>query len=126
MRYAGLDITVYESADKRPPGHLSRQGPEALRWALYEVAQSATRRTSPDWASDQAVRHRLNHKRACLSVARKLCRRAYPILRALGEDALAPVDPRALPPLALVGRSAPGARSRGGRAAATAQHDAAG
>jgi hypothetical protein len=29
---------------------------------------------------------------ACLSVARKLCRRAYHILRELGDEALAPVD----------------------------------
>jgi transposase len=92
VRYAGLDITVYESADKRPPGHLSRQGPEALRWALYEVAQSAARGTSPDHAYYLEVKQRLNHKRACLSVARKVCRRAHHILRSLGEDAFSRVD----------------------------------
>jgi len=27
VRYAGLDITVYDSNDRRPPGHLSRRGP---------------------------------------------------------------------------------------------------
>ena len=41
VRYAGLDITVYQSDDHRAPGHLSRQGPPALRWALYEAAQRA-------------------------------------------------------------------------------------
>ena len=92
VRYAGLDVTVRESADKRPPGHLSRQGPEALRWALYEVAQSAARRTSPDHAYYLEVKKRLNHKRACLSVARKICRRAHHILRSLGADAFALVD----------------------------------
>jgi hypothetical protein len=35
---------------------------------------------------------RLGHDRACLSAARKLCRRAYNILRQLGADALAHVD----------------------------------
>jgi len=99
VRYAGLDITVYESADKRPPGHLSRQGPEALRWALYEVAQSAARSTSPDYAYYLEVKKRLNHKRACLSVARKVCRRAHHILRSLGEDAFAPVNLRIVPEL---------------------------
>ena len=97
VRYAGLDITVYQSADKRPPGHLSRQGPEALRWALYEVAQSAARSTSPDHAYYLEVKQRLNHKRACLSVARKVCRRTYHILRSLGKDAFAPVNRSALP-----------------------------
>jgi transposase len=97
VRFSGLDITVYESADKRPPGHLSRQGPEALRWALYEVAQSAARATSPDRAYYREVKERLNHKRACLSVARKICRRAHHILRSLGEDAFAPVDMSVLP-----------------------------
>src|SRR4051812_19306615 len=36
VRYAGLDITVHQSDQRRSPGHLSRQGPPALRWALYE------------------------------------------------------------------------------------------
>ena len=97
VRYAGLDITVYESAGKRPPGHLSRQGPEALRWALYEVAQSAARNASPDRAYYLEVKRRLNHKRACLAVARKVCRRAHHILRNLGEDAFAPVNMSVLP-----------------------------
>ncbi len=97
VRYAGLDITVYESADKRPPGHLSRQGPEALRWALYEVAQCAARSTSPDRAYYLEVKKRLNHKRACLSVARKICRRAHHILRSLGDEAFAPVNMCVLP-----------------------------
>jgi transposase len=93
VRYAGLDITVYESADKRPPGHLSRQGPEALRWAWYEVAQSAARHSSsPDRGYYLEIKRRLNHKRACLSVARKVCRRAHHILRSLGEAAFAPVN----------------------------------
>ena len=38
VRYAGLDITVYQSDQHRAPGKLSRQGPPALRWALYEAA----------------------------------------------------------------------------------------
>jgi len=97
VRYSGLDITVYESADKRPPGHLSYQGPEALRWALYESAQSACRRSSPDRVYYEQVKARLNHKRACLSVARKICRRAHHILRSLGDNAFAPVDASVLP-----------------------------
>ena len=46
VRYAGMDITVHESDQRRAPGHLSRQGPPALRWALYEAAQVARRPNS--------------------------------------------------------------------------------
>jgi hypothetical protein len=43
-----MDITVAESDRKRAPGHLSRQGPPVLRWALYEAAQVARQPGSPD------------------------------------------------------------------------------
>jgi hypothetical protein len=39
---------------------------------------------------DLEVAKRIDHNRACLSVARKRCRRAHHILRELGDDALAP------------------------------------
>ena len=56
VRYAGLDITVHPSDQRRAPGHLSRQGPPALRWALFEAAQAARRPGSPDRAYyDQAA-----------------------------------------------------------------------
>src|ERR687892_647889 len=87
-----LDVTVYASDSKRAPGHLSHEGPELLRWALFEAAQCAARRRSPDYPYYLQVRERIDHNRACLSVARKLCRRAYHILRELGEEALAPIE----------------------------------
>ena len=40
---------------------------------------------------------RIDHNRACLSVARKLCRRAHHILRDLGDQALAPGGLNACP-----------------------------
>jgi transposase len=92
VRHSGLDVTVYQSDEKRAPGHLSHEGPELLRWALFEAAQSACRPSSPDHAYYLQVAERIDHNRACLSVARKLCRRAYHILRELGEEALAPVE----------------------------------
>jgi transposase len=92
VRHAGLDITVYQSDQKRAPGRLSHEGPEVLRWALYEAAVSAARAGSPDHPYYRQVAERLDPTRACLSVARKLCRRAYHILRELGEDALAPIE----------------------------------
>jgi transposase len=92
VRHAGLDVTVYQSDEKRAPGHLSHQGPAVLRWALYEAAVSAARASSPDRGYYLQVAARIDHNRACLSVARKLCRRAYHILRELGDDALAPIE----------------------------------
>lgn len=92
VRHAGLDITVYQSDQKRAPGHLSHEGPAVLRWALFEAAQSAARTSSPDRGYYLEVAARIDHNRACLSVARKLCRRAYHILRELGEDAIAPIE----------------------------------
>jgi len=34
VRFAGLDVTVWSSDRKGPPGRLSRQGPPVLRWAV--------------------------------------------------------------------------------------------
>jgi transposase len=90
VRYAGMDITVAQSDRRRAPGRLSRQGPPALRWALFEAAQSASRPGSPDRDYYGQAVERLGHNRACLSVARKLLKRSYHTLRELGEEALAP------------------------------------
>jgi transposase len=96
VRHAGLDVTVYHSDRKRAAGHLSHQGPALLRWALFEAAQCAARRSSPDHSYYLDVAQRIDHNRACLSVARKLCRRAHHILRELEDDALAAIDEPAL------------------------------
>jgi transposase len=90
VRYAGMDITVYASDRRRAPGHLSRQGPPALRWALYEAAQTARRTSSPDHAYYQQAAARLGGNRALLSIMRKLLKRSYHTLRELGEEALTP------------------------------------
>jgi transposase len=90
VRYAGLDITVHQSDARRAPGHLSRQGPPALRWALFEAAQCARRTSSPDHEYYQQAAARLGGNRACLAVARKLLKRSYHTLRELGEEAMAP------------------------------------
>jgi transposase len=92
VRHSGLDVTVYQSDRRRAPGRIAREGPPLLRWALFEAAQSAARAGSPDHAYYLQVKTRIDHNRACLAVARKLCRRAYHLLRELGDDALAPPD----------------------------------
>jgi transposase len=91
VRHTGLDISVYSSDGKRSRGHLTRQGPPMLRWALYEAGRCAARQSSPDHAYYERVAQRVGKQRAALSVARKLARRCHHRLRALGDDALAPV-----------------------------------
>jgi transposase len=85
-----MDITVHQSDRLRAPGHLSRQGPAALRWALYEAAMVAHRPSSPDRAYFEQTRERIGGSRATLSIARKLLKRSYHTLRELGEEALQP------------------------------------
>src|SRR4051812_48342231 len=90
VRYAGLDVTVHQSDQRRAPGHLSRQGPPALRWALFEAAQAARRPGSPDRAYYDQAAERLGGNRACLALARKLLKRSFHTLRELGDEGLAP------------------------------------
>jgi transposase len=91
VRMAGIDIGVHRSDRHAQLGKLTRQGSAPLRWALYEAAQSASHRGSPDYHDYHALKARgLSHTRACLTIARKLARRSYHILRALGPAALEP------------------------------------
>jgi transposase len=89
VRHTGLDVTVYSSDGKRAPGHLAKQGPPLLRWALYEAACLASHTRAPDHAYYAGVKERIDHKRATISVARKIARRSHHILRELGDKAYA-------------------------------------
>ena len=89
VRFAGLDVTVWSSDRKGPPGRLSRQGPPVLRWAVYEAGKTHARASAPDHAYYAQVKDRCNGKRAALSEARKILRQACHILAELGDDALA-------------------------------------
>ena len=93
VRFAGVDITVYSSADHRAGGHLSRQGSPELRWAAFEAAKCAARPASPDYAYYRQVAARKDGKRPTLAVERKVLRRCYHTLRELGDAALAEPDP---------------------------------
>ena len=88
VRFTGLDITVWSSDGKGPPGRLSRQGPPVLRWAVYEAGKTHARASAPDHPYYAAVKDRKNSKRAALSEARKIVRQACHILTELGDDAL--------------------------------------
>jgi transposase len=69
VRHTGLDVTVHSSDSKRSPGHLSRQGPQVLRWALFAAAQCAARPTSPDHDLYTQAKARVDGNRAALTVA---------------------------------------------------------
>ena len=63
--------------------------PSAVR---YEAALSACRPSSRDHADYLALKARgLSHTRASLTIARKLARRSFHVLRELGPAALEPI-----------------------------------
>ncbi|HEX2381218.1 MAG TPA: transposase [Acidimicrobiales bacterium] len=83
VRHTGLDVTVDASDRRRAGGFLSRQGPETLRWALYEAAKNSSHQRSPDHDYYASVKARHDGKIAAISVARQLARRCYHVLRNL-------------------------------------------
>ena len=86
VRHSGLDVTVDSSDRRRAGGFLSRQGPPTLRWALYEAAKNASHHRSPDHDYYADVKEHLNSKLATISMARKLARRCFHVLRAVDPD----------------------------------------
>jgi transposase len=86
VRHTGLDVSVDASDRRRAGGFLSRQGPQTLRWALYEAAKNSSHLRSPDHDFYAAVKARHDGKIAAISVARKLARRCYHVLREVPPD----------------------------------------
>lgn len=89
VRLAGLDPIVRDSGEKQRRGRLSKQGPPCLRWALVEAAQHAYRKSSPDHELYLRTHGRAGANPATLTVARKLAKRVFHVLRGL-EDAAEP------------------------------------
>jgi transposase len=89
---AGIDNGVHRSDRRSRVGKLNRQGSPYLRWALYESALSATRPRSSDHQDYLALKAcGLSHTRASLTIARKLARRSFHILRELSPAARDPI-----------------------------------
>jgi transposase len=97
VRFVGLDITVHSSDGKRGPGRLYRQGPEVLRWLLFEAAKTSARTGAPGYGYDTQVKDRYDANRACLSQARRIVRHATHILTGLGDDAFTIIAQPAAP-----------------------------
>ena len=87
VRFAGLDVTVWSSDRKGPPGRLSRQGPEVLRWAVYEAGKTHARASAPDHDYYAQVKERRAASGRHLRGPQDL-RQACHILAELGDDAL--------------------------------------
>jgi transposase len=88
VRHTGLDVTVDASDRRRANGYLSRQGPETLRWALYEAAKNSSHQRSPDHDYYRTVKARHDGKIAAISMARKLARRCYHVLRTMEAESV--------------------------------------
>jgi transposase len=87
VRAAGLDPVVDESGETRRRGRLAKRGAPVPRWALVEAAQHAQRAKSPDRTLYTQAATRVGSKRAVLTVARKIGRRAYHVLHELETQA---------------------------------------
>jgi transposase len=87
VRHTGLDITVWSSDGKRTRGHLAKQGPPVLRWALYEASVYAARPSSPDYPYYRQLHQRLDAHLVLITIARKLARRCYHTLRNVANAA---------------------------------------
>lgn len=97
VRFVGLDITVHSSDNKRSPGRLSKQGPEVLRWLLFEAAKTSARSSAPGYGYYTEVRERIDANRATLSQARRIVRQAMHLLADLGDEAFTIVAQPAAP-----------------------------
>jgi transposase len=90
--WAGLTPAVRGSDRAAHYGHISKQGPVWLRWALCEAAQTAKR--SPELAAAfQRIAKRRGKKIATTAVARKLLTRAWHL--PAGAGYAAPPQPAA-------------------------------
>ena len=86
VRHSGLDVTVDQSDRRRAGGFSPGRDPQTLRWALYEAAKNASHQRSPDHDYYADVKDHLNGKMAAISMARKLARRCFHVLRAVDPD----------------------------------------
>ena len=69
------------SDGKARPGHISRQGSPALRWALVEAAQKITTGSGPLRGKFERIAKRRGRKIAKVAIAREILTLAYYGLR---------------------------------------------
>ena len=79
--WAGLTPTIRSSDGRARLGHISHQGSPALRWALVEAAQHATRGTGPLRDAYERIAKRRGKHVAKVAIARKMLTLCYYGLR---------------------------------------------
>lgn len=81
VSYAGLAPKVHSSADKCYLGPITKEGSKMLRWMLIQAAWVAVRTNPQLRLSFMSVRNRNGKNPGIVSVARKLLKIAYRVLR---------------------------------------------
>lgn len=79
--YFGLIPSMYASADRISYGRITKQGSKHVRWMLIQCAWQAVRYSLPFRLHFQRVSLRAGRNGAIVSVARKLLKTAYRVLR---------------------------------------------
>jgi transposase len=81
VNFAGLNPSVYSSADTRHTGRITKQGSCLLRWVLIQDAWVAIRTCPPLKTHFNRVSYRCGKNGGIVAVARKLAAIAYRVLR---------------------------------------------
>jgi transposase len=79
--YFGIVPSVKSSADRKCYGPITKQGSKFVRWMLVQCAWHAIRKSLPLREHFHSVRLRAGNNGAIVSVARKLVKIAYRVLR---------------------------------------------
>ena len=79
--YFGIVPSVKSSADRRCYGPITKQGSKFVRWMLVQCAWHAVRTSLPFREHFRSVKTRAGNNGAIISVARKLIKIAYRVLR---------------------------------------------
>jgi transposase len=79
--YAGLVSSVYQSADTRRQGSISKEGPSYLRAALVQAAWVAIQKNTYFRQKFNSIAFRRGRNKAITAIARKLCEIAFRLIR---------------------------------------------
>ena len=86
VRHTGLDVTVDASDRRRAGGYLSRQGPADVALGALRGGQELLASPQPRPRLLRDVKEHHDGKLAAISMARKLARRCFHVLRAVDPD----------------------------------------
>jgi transposase len=70
--YAGLVPRIYQSGDVTRIGHIHKQGPRALRWAMVQCAKACVRGPGKFQTFYKRKKKQIGHGKAIVAVARRM------------------------------------------------------